>query len=553
MKKNNIILMALLSGLIIFGCGKKETITEAPQWQEITLEFTSTAEYENPYTDVEMYAVFEHPDRGEMKRPAFWDGDKTWKIRFASPTESGVWTWKTFCDNPEDEGLHSKEGVVVSTSYTGDNDLIRHGLLTMSKGMRNVIHADGTPFLIVGDTPWALPWRATYEDVEEYASYREKQGFNTALLMSFCPDRTVEGPDERNTEEGFARAFKDIREGNINEPIIPYFQYMDSLLTILIDHGIVPVHQHIFNGFGWKGIEILGWDTDPEQSARYMKYLIARYGARLAIWLPGGDGDGRHPGIKEAGETTEIWDAYRQPCGLHYSPFDEVVPDWWDREEEYIPHLNKIHQEALWLDFQWCQTGHSGEHLFHKVEKMYGNKPVKAVANGEPTYEGIREPGNGSGWWQGHEAWGNLIHGGTMGVIYGAGGLWNWKITPDEEGWPDWANSKVSWKEAMKLSGSDYVGYVSKAIDGLDITDIQRVEHEDLGYYLKKQDETVIAYLPDGGTIDNIEMEQGLPYRWFDPKAGDFVFEGNIEAGQSSFTYPAEGAAVLLIGRRIYE
>ena len=52
----------------------------------------------------------------------------------------------------------------------------------------------------------------------------------------------------------------------------------------------------------------------------------------------------------------------------------------------------------------------------------------KATTHAEPTYEGIRDPDNGAGWWQGHEAWLNFTSGGTMGVVYGAGGLWNWTL-----------------------------------------------------------------------------------------------------------------------------
>jgi len=33
---------------------------------------------------------------------------------------------------------------------------------------------------------------------------------------------------------------------------------------------------------------------------------------------------------------------------------------------------------------------------------------------------------------------------GTWVLVYGAGGLWNWKLTPDEPGFDDWCNSNVS-------------------------------------------------------------------------------------------------------------
>jgi len=65
--------------------------------------------------------------------------------------------------------LNGKKGKIICKPYSGNNDLIRHGLLKMSAGKRNVIHSDGTPFMMIGDTPWALPWRGTVESVSVYA------------------------------------------------------------------------------------------------------------------------------------------------------------------------------------------------------------------------------------------------------------------------------------------------------------------------------------------------------------------------------------------------
>lgn len=57
----------------------------APQWQEVELVFEAEQEYDNPYTDVEMAVEFSGPDGQELRRPAFWDGDNIWRVRFASP------------------------------------------------------------------------------------------------------------------------------------------------------------------------------------------------------------------------------------------------------------------------------------------------------------------------------------------------------------------------------------------------------------------------------------------------------------------------------------
>lgn len=529
--------------LCLISCSRPTPVAE--QWREIELDFTAQNTYENPYTDVDLWVEFVSSHGDTLIRPGFWYNDNQWKVRFAGPTDSGTWSWQSFA-SAQDEGLAGQSGTLKAAPYTGDNPLLQKGLLKMSPRKRNVIHHNGESFLMVGDTPWALPWRGTIESVTAYAENRQARGFNTALLMSLQPDRGATGPRSRTESGGFAVAFEDLPDGHINTMNPEYFAYFDSLRNILIDHGIVPVFQPVFHGFGWKGKNVLGWDVDPQEYASYCRYLVARYGAQPAMWLVCGDSDGRNVGVLEGGIEVEKWDAYQQPTGLHYSPFSHETPDWWDRDSAYVPHQNRVHQDKEWLDFQWCQTGHGGEHITFKVKEMYENQPTKATANGEPTYEGIRDPENGSGWWQGHEAWLQLTSGGTMGVVYGAGGLWNWKLFPDEPGWPDWANSNVSWKEAIELSGAVYVGYVSKALAGLDITDIEK--HPELAggeLCLAKPGELYIVYLPQGGDVKLSGLSDQMTYRWFDPVAGEFVSDGQTVNEQHLFE--TEHAPMVLV------
>ena len=536
----------VLISMILFSCSQNAAVT-VQQWQEAEISFQSSKHYDNPYTDVEFYVEFYGPGEEKIIRPGFYDGDNTWKVRFAPPSKNGKWTYLTFCSSQDDSGLHGKAGIIQSTPYSGSNRLIKHGFLRMSEGYRNIVHADGSSFLLVGDTPWALPWRATYSDVQTYAKDRRNKGFNAALLMVIQPDRDAEGPDARNTEQGFARAFDDIKDGHINKINTDYFQYLDSIINILIDHEIVPVYQPVFHGFGWKGQNVLGWDMDAQEYARFTRYLVARYGAKPAVWLVSADSHGKDTGVLEAGKTVEEWDSYQQPTGIHYNPFDEAQPEWGNKGA----HFNKTHQDKEWLDFQWCQTGHSGEHLYHKVEKMYNNLPIKAVANGEPTYEGIRRPDNGAGWWQGEEAWMQLMSGGTMGVVYGAGGLWNWKITANEIGWPDWANSNVSWKQALDLEGSTFVGYVGKALKKYDITDIEKKPELANGKpLLAKPGLLYISYLNTGGEISISGLKPNLPYQWFNPKNGEFQKENKVKTSPQTFTAPDDNPWVLIIGNQ---
>lgn len=521
---------------------------DVEQWTSLEITLTSKERYGNPYTDIDVWAVFYDDQDREYIRPAFWDGGPTWKVRFAPPTENTLWRWKSFASNPKDTGLHGQKGTFRSIPYTSANPLLKKGLLTMSKGHRSIVHASGKPFLMVADTPWALPFRATAEQVEAYAKDRHEKGFNTALLMTLQPDMKAEGPDKRNTEQGFKRAFKDLSEGSLNRMNVDYFQYYDTLINTLVAHEIVPVHQPVFHGFGWKGLEVLGKSINPKEYERYCRYLLARYGSLPAIWLLGGDHNGKDPGITESGEMLEKWDCYAQPTGIHYNPCDDYLASWANADSEHCFHYNKSHQEEEWLDFQWAQTGHNGEHLYHKVERMYDNLPTKGSANGEPTYEGMGNGQKGLGWWQGEEAWMQLMHGGTMGVVYGAATLWQWKISPTEEGWDPWTDQATSWKEALQLEGATYVGLLGKILRDYDLTDIEKRFDLAKGKpLLAKEGELYISYLNEGGALEIPGLSKGLSYHWANPKTGETLPRKQVV--HTVFKAPDTHPWVLVIGK----
>lgn len=526
-----------------------EVLPEIQQGTTFEIQLTATADYANPYTDVEVWVTFTNESGTVLKRPAFWSGDQNWMIRFSPPDSNGLWAWESHSSLTSDSGLNGQSGKLKSTPYLGQNTLLSHGLLGMSPGKRNVVHKDGTPFLVVGDTPWAIPFRATLDQVQQYASDRQSKGFNAALLMSLQPDMRAEGPEARNQPQAFMRAFEDLPDGHINRLKPSYFAYLDSLVEILLAHEIVPVFQPVFHGFGWKGLDVLGNVIEPAEYVRYCKYLLARYGSQPAFWLIAGDNGGRDPGVKESGEMLEAWDCYQQPTGLHYNPSDDYTAEWAANNPlKHAMHFNKTFQAEDWLDFQWAQTGHGTEHLYHKVERMYDNLPTKAAANGEPTYEGMNDGKNGLGWWQGEDAWMQLMSGGTMGVVYGAASLWQWKVAADEEGWTAWATQAKSWEQALRMEGSTYVGLVGRPFEGADFMDMEKRPDLVVGEQplLAKEGAFYLTYLHAGGSIEIKGIPADLDAQWYNPKTG--VFSDKEKVGEkTTFEAPGEMPWVLVI------
>lgn len=493
-------------------------------WHEVEIALVAIHTYANPYRDAEVWADFAHEDGTTLRRPAFWDGGRDWRVRFAAP-KAGIWRWTT-ASTANDSGLAGQSGeIVVGAAEREENRFYRHGFWGMSPGGRNLVHADGRAALLVGDTAWALPWRATEEACAVYAANRQAKGFNAALLMSVQSDMGARGPRDRTQDTGFGIGFEDLADGHINELNADYFRYLDRLLAILVAHEIVPVLQPVFFGFGWKGLGVAGPVVPPAEYARYCRYLVARYGARPTIYLVGADGSGYEPQVGAGGEEIERWDCYRQPTGIHYRPHAD----------------NCAAQGATWLDFQWCQTGHSGEHMPERVTDMWRNRPSKAVANGEPSYEHTTVVGRAEGWWQGHEAWSNLCAGGTMGVVYGAAGLWQWKLHPDEPGHADFFLSRgASWRSALDFEGAQYVGLVGKILDGLPLTDIEPNWQVTLGRRgLLVAGKLFIGYASEGGPLMLFGDEVPRSYRVINPCTGEVLREGT--RGADDVWIPDEG------------
>ena len=306
-------------------------------------------------------------------------------------------------------------------------------------------------------------------------------------------------------------------------------------MMILVEHEIVPVYQPVFHGFGWKGKTVLGTTADPLEYARYCKYLVARYGSMPAMWLVSADGTGLDTSIKPGGEAIEKSDHYQQPTGIHYNPADNYLPTWANGDSTKGFHYNRSHQAEPWLDFQWAQTGHDGKHDYGKVERMYDYTPIKAAMNGEPTYEGMDGGTLGLGWWQGVEAWNQLMHGGTMGVVYGAAALWQWKTTSDEPGWDKWTDQPLSWREAMSLEGSNYVGLIAKAFQGYDFNNLEkRWDLTDGKPLLAVEGKFYISFLENGGSLQIKNLPgKNVPFHWFNPKTGEITDSNKTTSSQT--------------------
>ena len=330
---------------------------------------------------------------------------------------------------------------------------LRHGFATIPPGSRGMVHADGTPAFMVVDTAWALPFRATAEDVTTYAADRAAKHFTTVFLMAVQPDMDARGPRGRGVDGGFDVAFEDLPDGRLEQIDVDYWRYVRppqrDPRRPRPDARRWPRCSRASAGRACAR-------PAPSSGRRTTRASAATSSRGTApgptVFLVGADGTGEEQGIGPAGARSRPGTRTSTPSG---STTGRTRPTARTRTRE-------------WLDFQSCQTGHDGDHTPDRLATMWGHRPVKAIMNGEPTYERSGRPDKATGWWQGHEAWSNVCAGGLLGVAYGAGSLWQWRLSPSEEGHaPFFLAEDAGWREALDFEGSRYVGLVGHILRGL--------------------------------------------------------------------------------------
>ena len=92
-----------------------------------------------------------------MEIAGFWDGADRWTLCF-SPPSAGKWEYRTSSEDPALNGITGTLEVMGWTAEEKTANPTRRGFLKVNdqgprKG-RYFIHADGTPFLWIGDTWW---------------------------------------------------------------------------------------------------------------------------------------------------------------------------------------------------------------------------------------------------------------------------------------------------------------------------------------------------------------------------------------------------------------
>ncbi|MEI7728494.1 MAG: DUF5060 domain-containing protein [Verrucomicrobiota bacterium] len=389
-------------------------LTETWRAAEITFESANT--YTNPLNAAELNVVFTSPSGKKFVVPGFWDGGKTWRVRFA-PTEYGVWNYVSTCTDSSDGGLHDKHGTVGANRYQGSLEIYRHGFIKTALGKRHFMYADGTPFFYLGDTHWSMPLEPFDEMFKPIVNKRVAQGF------------TVYQSEPLGAKYNFSNGF--------SEADLPGLQDLDRRFKYIADAGLVHANAELF--FPPEIIK-------PCYTDEYLKQLcrlwVARFGAYPVMWTSGQEVDNdfyfdrgdqhyfdanSNPWKKVLAWVHE-YDAYQHPGTAHMEftgnkPEPKEFPPKAERPKYgygVMASTSSFRQVPghTWYGIQWSPPNVSGIH-WPPVKDFWENGQGKPIVNYEGSYDHLWTLGEGAR----QQGWTAYLNG-MFGHGYGAIDIW---------------------------------------------------------------------------------------------------------------------------------
>ncbi len=473
---------------------------EVHVWETQEIILQSSQDYTNPYVDVVCWVELIGPEF-EKRVYGFWDGDRTFRVRFVT-TAPGEWRWTTGSNRPKDSGLNTGRGRLRAVAWTEAEKALninRHGFVRATSNGHALEHEDGTPFFLTGDTwlaasTWRLPWRGVRPDpdyvpgpgisFEEAVNWRKRQGYNSISMIAAFPNwdadhrgATYANADgiylrnawekfgfwaanaEISTADGAITTAKDMADEDGERPFAmrvdgdgladfdrinpAYFRSLDRKMRYLSEEGFVPFLETVRRDHGpsWK----VYFDFN-ESYARYVQYLIARYGAWSLIfsgihldWIP-------EKFSLTAGEFNAALTHHWQTYGP--LPFGQPCTALID-SSTYQRFGHRA--DCPWLTMHTVGNKPRNHAIYASIEELFRLQLPYPAANLEPYYTGwnhmINRPGGETpvansdrdSYFARAQMYGSVLSGGLGGHVHGTA-AYDVTSTGEPAGWrpPIW-------------------------------------------------------------------------------------------------------------------
>lgn len=545
----------ILIVLAFTGCAtvpfEQPRLTVVPKWDRFEHSFRSSLNYTNAIQSAELRAIFTSPSGNSQMVFGFWDGNRTWKVRF-SPNEVGKWFYSTSCSDTNNTGLHNQSGHFICTAATGRTIFDKHGPIHVFQDGRSLAHEDGTPFLWLGDTAWNGALLSDRQEWDFYIRERTRQKFTAVQWV------TTQWRASPNGDRDGQLAFTGDDQIAINPK---FFQRLDEKVEALNRAGLLNVPVLLWAiGSGSNPRVNPGYTLQEDQAALLARYMIARWGANDVVWILPGDGDYRGPKAerwKRIGRAV-FGDEPHAPVILHPQGMHWI--------------LDEFRAEG-WLDIQGYQSGHGDDDRTLKwifegpPATDWKKSPPRPFINLEPPYENhvaYQSKTPISPHTVRRAIYWSLLNAPTAGVTYGGHGVWGW----DDGTKPptDHPNTGIPlpWRQALVMPGAEQMMHLATFFTAIDYWRLRpagasevlanQPGHEAPRRHIaaarSETGDLVVIYIPEDRSVDVLQtsLPRDFSASWFNPRTGQNSSVVAVVNDKSiQFATPGEGDWVLLL------
>ncbi|UCF43997.1 MAG: DUF4038 domain-containing protein [Planctomycetota bacterium] len=533
--------VALSLALAAYGLGNVVSgESEVGQWQVFEVEMTAQNQYENPYVDglpdggeslvkVTFTGISGEAQGMRYAVKGFWDGENTWRVRFAS-TAPGVWSYITTSKDP---GLDGIKGVFTCTQWNDAEkqaNPVRRGFIRVCKTGkrpgRYFEYSDETPFLWIGDTWWNWTKREiSFSSFKKLVDDRVQKGFTVGQMF-------IAG-------KGWTKS-SCLLDETYSAVDLAHMRRVERMIAYANAKGItVWVH-------GWWGGKDISEAIGPDKMRRWWRYLIHRLGAYNVIWVLAGEYNMHNYGglglefWKELGQLIDSEDPYERIISVHPTP-----PAWDGGADAPQWSTGEVIHKEDWLDYNQSQVGHGrwrNELIPLVVAGDYARVPSKPVVVTEPWYEFI----NGSATAEEIRfgAWAAILSG-AAGHSYGGGHIWRAHVPEATESAGIWPLQAGFEPDTLDYSGAVSIGHMAKFLSRLRWWELEPHPELVLDYPQKfcvaVPGKEFVVYLRWGDAVRvnlNPSLENDtFEYTWFDPSTGENRKNGTVSGGRIAYFY----------------
>ena len=412
--------------------------------------------------------------------------------------------------------------------------------LQSSANARYLTDQAGRPFLVTADAAWCLINGLTDEEIDTYLNTRKAQGFNAVQLMIMSQHSGCAvggGSVDRYGESPFLSG-----DDDWSVPNEAYWSRVDRILDKLDARGMLALATPAYLGFScYYGTQ--GWcasmaDQPVERMSAYGAFLGRRYRLKgNIIWIAGGDADPlQYTGIDE--RVDALMSALRAAeggrhlitghAGRGVTGFQSFGAHSWltlnsAYDGESCPDdtmASQIVTERTW----------SPNLPILSIEQMFDAEGADARCLADQFFWAVLEGG--------------------VGHTYGNGYVWSFSPGWDSDSGINSLGSRVQ-TNAAKLMRSrrywllepDYTHQVVTAGYGSGSATVATAR--------VSTGETVIAYVPDGGTVVTVDLRRLTGARatayWYDPETGVATSIGTfVTQGPLDFVSPGDAQVLVL-------